>query len=69
MGTNFEKISEHFKYCEIVRPYYNKSIIVNTFACSKIWYTGSVVAMPPAYLRQFQYDILKFLWPRAHYEP
>jgi hypothetical protein len=46
-----------------------KSIIVSTFACSMIWYTGSVFTMPKLYLDQFQFAIVKFLWPRAHYEP
>jgi exonuclease III len=46
-----------------------KSIIISTFACSKIWYTGSIYIMPKVYIDQFQASIYKFLWPTAHYEP
>ena len=46
-----------------------KSIVLVSSACSKIWYIGSIFHMSKHYLNQFERAIFKFLWPKSGYEP
>ena len=47
---------------------YEKSIIVNTLACSKLWYVGTIVNMSKHYIDKFQKCIFSFLW-KSKVEP
>ncbi|KAK3094930.1 hypothetical protein FSP39_007966 [Pinctada imbricata] len=39
-----------------------KSLVVNSLACSKIWYTGTLVQLPDYYVKQFERAIFHFVW-------
>lgn len=43
-------------------PIKGKSLIINVLACSKLWYTGSVLIPPPFHVKQFNKMIYHFLW-------
>lgn len=63
----FEKVINLWKMRHLTLK--QKAIVLNMYACSKIWYVGAVLLMPKAYVRLFQKTIWKFLWPKANYEP
>ncbi|CAC5382961.1 unnamed protein product [Mytilus coruscus] len=56
----FEKVLNNWKCRNL--SLLEKSIIVNTLACAKIWYVGTVVHMSQFYIKKFQKCIFSFIW-------
>jgi len=63
----FQKVLNYWKIRHLTLK--QKSIVLVSSACSKLWYVGSIFHMSKYYLKQFEHSIFKFLWPKAKYEP
>ena len=58
--VKFEKVLNNWKHRRL--SLLEKVMIVNTFACSKLWYVGTILNMSKFYINKFQRCIFKFIW-------
>ena len=63
--------SIYIRFCKVLNTWLlnrnlsllEKSMIINSVACGKLWYVGSIYLMPDHYVKLFEKKIFSFLWP------
>lgn len=58
--SKFQKLLNSFKTRKL--SFKSKSFVVNSLACSKLWYLSSTTLMPDHYLKLFSRAIFDFIW-------